>query len=139
MISAKMIRMTEGGSAIRAMFEEGARMAARFGQENVYDFSLGNPNIPAPEKVREEIVRIASETDPMELHGYMSNAGYPEVRAKVAASLNSRFGTDFTGDNILMTVGAAGGLNVILKTLLCWCARPIFWGTATTSPTLTAF
>ena len=118
MISAKMIRMTEGGSAIRAMFEEGARMAARFGQENVYDFSLGNPNIPAPEKVREEIVRIASETDPMELHGYMSNAGYPEVRAKVAASLNSRFGTDFTGDNILMTVGAAGGLNVILKTLL---------------------
>ena len=118
MISAKMIRMTEGGSAIRAMFEEGARMAARFGQENVYDFSLGNPNIPAPEKVREEIVRIAAETDPMELHGYMSNAGYPEVRAKVAASLNSRFGTDFTGDNILMTVGAAGGLNVILKTLL---------------------
>ena len=118
MISEKMIRMTEGGSAIRAMFEEGARMAARFGQENVYDFSLGNPNIPAPEKVREEIVRIASETDPMELHGYMSNAGYPEVRAKVAASLNSRFGTDFTGDNILMSVGAAGGLNVILKTLL---------------------
>ena len=118
MISAKMIRMTEGGSAIRAMFEEGARMAARFGQENVYDFSLGNPNIPAPEKVREEIVRIAAETDPMELHGYMSNAGYPEVRAKVAASLNRRFGTDFTGDNILMTVGAAGGLNVILKTLL---------------------
>ena len=118
MISEKMIRMTEGGSAIRAMFEEGARMAARFGWENVYDFSLGNPNIPAPEKVREEIVRIASETDPMELHGYMSNAGYPEVRAKVAASLNSRFGTDFTGDNILMTVGAAGGLNVILKTLL---------------------
>ncbi len=118
MISAKMIKMTEGGSAIRAMFEEGARMSAQFGQENVFDFSLGNPNIPAPEKVREEIVRIAAETDPMELHGYMSNAGYPEVRARVAASLNRRFGTDFTEDNILMTVGAAGGLNVILKTLL---------------------
>lgn len=118
MISAKMLKMTEGGSAIRAMFEEGARMAAKFGRENVYDFSLGNPNIPAPERVRESIVRIASETDPMELHGYMSNAGYPEVRARVAASLNRRFGTDFDENNILMTVGAAGGLNVLLKTLL---------------------
>ena len=107
MISQRMIKMTEGGSAIRAMFEEGARMAAQFGRENVYDFSLGNPNIPAPEKVRESIVRIASETDPMELHGYMSNAGYPEVRARVATSLNRRFGTAFTEDNILMTVGAA--------------------------------
>lgn len=118
MISEKMIRMTEGGSAIRAMFEEGARMAAKFGRENVYDFSLGNPNIPAPEKVRAEIVRIAEETDPMELHGYMSNSGYPQVRARVAASLNRRFGTAFDENNILMTVGAAGGLNVLLKTLL---------------------
>ena len=118
MISAKMIKMTESGSAIRAMFEEGARLAARVGRENVFDFSLGNPNIPAPEKVRREIVRIASETDPMELHGYMSNAGYPETRARVAASLNRRFGTAFSEDNIIMTVGAAGGLNVLLKTLL---------------------
>ena len=118
MISAKMLKMTEGGSAIRAMFEEGARLAAKYGRENVYDFSLGNPNIPAPEKVRREIVRIASETDPMELHGYMSNAGYPETRARVAQSLNRRFGTDFHTDSILMTVGAAGGLNVLLKTLL---------------------
>lgn len=118
MISAKMMRMTESGSAIRAMFEEGARMAAQFGRENVYDFSLGNPNIPAPGKVREAIIRLARDTDPMELHGYMSNAGYPEVRAKVAASLNRRFGTAFDENNIIMTVGAAGGLNVILKTLL---------------------
>ena len=118
MISAKMVKMTEGGSAIRAMFEEGARMAERFGRENVYDFSLGNPNIPAPERVRREIVRLAEETDPMELHGYMSNAGYPFVRSAVAESLNRRFGTDFSEDNIIMTVGAAGGLNVVLKTLL---------------------
>ncbi len=118
MISARMVKMTEGGSAIRAMFEEGARMAERFGRENVYDFSLGNPNIPAPEKVRREIVRLAEETDPMELHGYMSNAGYPFVRSAVAESLNRRFGTDFSEDNIIMTVGAAGGLNVVLKTLL---------------------
>lgn len=118
MISEKMIKMTEGGSAIRAMFEEGNRLAAMYGRENVYDFSLGNPNIPAPERVRSEIVRIASETDPMELHGYMSNAGYPSVRAKIAENLNSRFGTGFNEDNIIMTVGAAGGLNVMLKTLL---------------------
>ena len=118
MISEKMIKMTEGGSAIRAMFEEGARLAAKYGRENVYDFSLGNPNIPSPEKVRESILRIARDTDPMELHGYMSNAGYPEVRAEVAASLNRRFGTGFDENNIIMTVGAAGGLNVLLKTLL---------------------
>lgn len=107
-----------GGSAVRAMFEEGTRMAAQFGRENVYDFSLGNPNILAPGKVREAIIRLARDTDPMELHGYMSNAGYPEVRAKVAASLNRRFGTAFDENNIITTVGAAGGLNVILKTLL---------------------
>lgn len=118
MISQKMIKMTKGGSAIRAMFEEGNRLAAQFGRENVYDFSLGNPNIPSPDKVKNEIIRIASETDPMELHGYMANAGYPFVRATVADSLNKRFGTGFNENNIIMTVGAAGGLNVILKTLL---------------------
>ena len=118
MISHKMIKMTEGGSAIRAMFEEGNRLAAQFGRENVYDFSLGNPNIPAPGKIKDEIVRIAEETDPMELHGYMSNAGYPAVRAKIAEDLNARFGTAFGENNIIMTVGAAGGLNVVLKTLL---------------------
>ncbi len=118
MISSKMLSMTKSGSAIRAMFEEGARMAEKYGPENVYDFSLGNPNIPAPEKVREEILRAASGTDPMELHGYMPNAGYPEVRARVAASLNRRFGTAFHENNIIMTVGAAGGLNILLKALL---------------------
>ncbi|MGM9522347.1 MAG: pyridoxal phosphate-dependent aminotransferase [Oscillospiraceae bacterium] len=118
MISQKMLNMTKNGSAIRAMFEEGGRLAAKYGPENVYDFSLGNPNIPAPEKVRTEIIRLAEETDPVDLHGYMSNAGYPYVRAAVARSLNARFGTAFNEDNIIMTVGAAGGLNVILKTLL---------------------
>lgn len=118
MISEKMIKLAEGGSAIRAMFEEGNRLAELYGRENVYDFSLGNPNIPAPEKVKGESVRLLEETSAMELHGYMSNAGYPEVRKAVADSLNARFGTCFNADNIIMTVGAAGGLNVILKTLL---------------------
>ncbi len=118
MISEKMIKMTQGGSAIRAMFEEGNRLRKLYGDENVYDFTLGNPNFPAPEKVRtaaEDILRNCSSVD---VHGYMSNSGYPEVRSAVAENLNSRFGTDFTGDNILMTVGAAGAMNVILKTLL---------------------
>lgn len=117
-ISKKMIAMTNGGSAIRALFEEGARLAARVGSENVYDFSLGNPNIPTPESVRESIISIARDTDPMELHGYMSNAGYPFVREKIAKSLNMRFGTSFNENNIIMTVGAAGALNVIFKTIL---------------------
>lgn len=118
MISKRMEGLVQNGSAIRAMFEEGARLAREFGAENVFDFSLGNPNIPAPERVREEGVRILRETEPMDLHGYMSNAGYPFVRAAVAESLNRRFGMAFTEDHILMTVGAAGGLNVVLTALL---------------------
>ncbi len=118
MLSKRINDLVQNGSAIRAMFEEGARLAKLYGPENVYDFSLGNPNIPAPELVREKIVEITQNTDPMELHGYMSNSGYPFVRAKVAENLNSRFGTSFTEDNIIMTVGAAGALNDVLTTLL---------------------
>lgn len=118
MISEKMLEMTKNSSAIRAMFEEGKRMAEQFGAENVYDFSLGNPNVPAPKEVRKAIETILCEEDPLKVHGYMSNAGYEEVRQAVAASLNQRFGTKFAEKNILMTVGAAGGLNVIFKTLL---------------------
>ncbi len=118
MISRKMTEMTKNSSAIRAMFEEGKKMAAQYGEKNVYDFSLGNPNVPAPAQVKEAIEAIIREEDPLMVHGYMSNSGYEDVREAVAASLNSRFATNFTGENILMTVGAAGGLNVIFKTLL---------------------
>lgn len=118
MISRQMQALAGKNSAIRAMFEEGNRLAAIHGRENVYDFSLGNPNFPAPDKVREAAVKLLQEETPMGLHGYMPNTGYPFVRKAVADSLNARFGTAFHADNILMTVGAAGGLNVILKTLL---------------------
>ncbi len=118
MIAKKMQSLVDNNSVIRQMFEEGRKMAKEFGEENVYDFSLGNPNVPAPEKVKETIGRLILEEDPISLHGYMSNAGYPEVRAKIAASLNKRFGTSFHEDNILMTVGAAGGLNCALKALI---------------------
>ena len=119
MIAEKMKGMVANSSAIRAMFEEGNRLAEIYGAENVFDFSLGNPNVPAPEAVKKAIIELVSESDPIVLHGYTnSNSGYADVRETVANSLNERFGTSFEGKNIIMTVGAAGGLNVILKTLL---------------------
>ncbi|MCL2629034.1 MAG: pyridoxal phosphate-dependent aminotransferase [Oscillospiraceae bacterium] len=118
MISEKMIKLTQSNSVIRAMFEEGNRLAAIHGRENVYDFSLGNPNIPSPPAVGKAIIDIVTTEDSVSIHGYMSNAGYPAVRADIAKSLNKRFDTAFTESNIIMSVGAAGGLNVVLKTLL---------------------
>ena len=119
MIAEKMQNMVKNSSAIRAMFEEGNRLAKIYGPENVFDFSLGNPNVPAPQAVKDAIIEILNEEDPVALHGYTnSNAGYEDVREAVAASLNERFDTSFAGKNIVMTVGAAGGLNVALKILL---------------------
>ena len=119
MIADKMKNMVANSSAIRAMFEEGNRLAGIYGAENVFDFSLGNPNVPAPEAVKNAIIEIVSEEDPIVLHGYTnSNCGYADVREAVADSLNKRFDTHFEGKNIVMTVGAAGGLNVILKALI---------------------
>lgn len=119
MIAEKMKGMVANSSAIRAMFEEGNRLASIYGPENVFDFSLGNPNVAAPQAVKQAILELLEEEDPVVLHGYTnSNSGYADVREAVANSLNERFGTSFEGKNIIMTVGAAGGLNVILKTLL---------------------
>ena len=118
MIADKMKALVKNSSAIRAMFEEGKIMAVKYGAENVYDFSLGNPNVPAPVQVKEAIIEEAEKEDPIVLHGYMSNAGYEDVRQAVAESINKKFDTAFSAKNIIMTVGAAGGLNVILKTLL---------------------
>ena len=118
MISEKMKKLAENNSVIRAMFEEGLQMAKEFGADNVYDFSLGNPSVPAPEAVNQAIRDILEQEDSLSVHGYMSNVGYELVRKAVADNLNRRFGTDFSAGNIIMTVGAAGGLNVILKTLL---------------------
>ena len=119
MIAEKMKGMVANSSAIRAMFEEGNRLAKQYGRENVFDFSLGNPNVEAPQAVKEAIISLVTEEKPLELHGYTnSNAGYEEVRKTVAESLNERFQTRFSAQNIIMTVGAAGGLNVILKTLV---------------------
>lgn len=118
MIAEKMKGFVKNSSAIRAMFEEGKKLADQYGAENVYDFSLGNPNVPAPAAVEQAICEILKEKNPVEVHGYMNNSGYESVRSAIADSLNKRFGVNFSEKNIVMTVGAAGGLNVILKTLL---------------------
>lgn len=118
MISEKMKPLVANNSVIRVMFEEGRRLAGIYGAENVFDFSLGNPNVPAPPEVKQAILDTLEEEDSTAVHGYMSNAGFEDVRETIARSLNSRFDTHFDQNNILMTVGAASGLNVILKTIL---------------------
>ena len=113
-----MIKLVGNNSVIRAMFEEGNKLAAKYGRENVFDFSLGNPSIPSPEGVNKAIVDIVKNEDSLSLHSYMNNAGYPAVREAIAKSLNEKHDTNFTDKNIIMSSGAAGGLNVVLKTLL---------------------
>ena len=111
--------MMENSSVIRAMFEEGMKMAAVYGKENVYDFSLGNPSVPAPKEVEQAIYDILKEEKSTFIHGYtQSNSGYEDVRQTVAEHLNKLHGTDFSAENIIMTVGAASGLNVAIKTLV---------------------
>lgn len=100
------------------MFEEGKALAAKYGAQNVYDFSLGNPNLGAPESVNKAIKQELESEDGVFLHGYMSNSGYDDVRQTIADNLNSKYCTDYDKTSVVMTVGAAGGLNVCLKTLL---------------------
>ena len=118
MISKQMQQEIAGSSAIRAMFLEGKEMAKQAGAENVYDFSLGNPMTPVPASYNQAIIEAVQKESSLELHGYMDNAGYPETRQAVADNLNQRFGTDFSYTHIVMTVGAAGALNVVFKTIL---------------------
>ena len=118
MISTKMEQMLKGSSAIREMFEEGKRLAKIYGKDNVYDFSLGNPSVNPPACIGEHICEIVTDTPSIELHGYMNNSGYESTRQAIADFVNKEHGTHYDFTNVVMTVGAAGGLNVILKTLL---------------------
>lgn len=117
MIAKSMAPFLEGSSVIRAMFEEGKKMAKVYGAENVYDFSVGNPGLNPPKEVKEAINYINNEMDPHLVHGYMANAGYESTRQAVADNLNKRFGGDFTFENIIMTVGAGSSINVLMKTI----------------------
>ena len=118
MISHKMQNLVKNSSVIRAMFEEGNRLAKLYGSENVFDFSIGNPSVTPPEQIRTAITDILNEENPLTVHGYMNNSGYEDVRQTIAEHINHQHGTAFSTQNIVMTCGAAGGLNVILKTLL---------------------
>lgn len=118
MISKKMEALVKNSSVIRAMFEEGKKMMAIYGAENVYDFSLGNPSVEPPVAVKEAIIDVLNSESQGLVHGYPNNSGFEDVREIVAQSINKKFDTNFHSSNIVMTVGAAGGLNVILKTIL---------------------
>lgn len=118
MISDKMKKLVENNSVIREMFEEGKRLKSIYGEENVYDFSLGNPSVPAPKAIKEQIINMVKNEESCFLHGYMSNSGYEDVREKIANSINKKFYTNFNSSNIVMTVGAASGLNIVLKSIL---------------------
>ena len=116
-VSQKIRNFMEQGSWIRRMFEEGIELKRQFGDENVFDLSLGNPVMQPPPEFFAELRRIANDPSPG-IHRYMPNAGYEETRAAVAAQLAAETGLDFSAAEVVMTCGAGGALNVVLKTLL---------------------
>lgn len=118
MISNKMKTMVSNSSVIRAMFEDGKRLSEIYGEENVFDYSIGNPNIEAPSEIKDIIIKILNEENPNKLHGYMNNSGYEDVREGIAENINVKYNTKLNYENIVMTCGAAGGLNIILKSIL---------------------
>ncbi|MBN1552015.1 pyridoxal phosphate-dependent aminotransferase [bacterium] len=116
-ISRKIGQFMEAGSWIRRMFEQGAELKARYGAENVFDFSIGNPMGEPPDNFINALKTAVSDPTPG-LHGYMPNAGYPHVRKILAEHLSGDHGVSLTADHLIMTVGAAGALNVALKALV---------------------
>ncbi len=117
MVSERMYDLGSRRSEIRELFEYGLKRKAEIGAENVYDFSLGNPSVPAPECVKEALADLVLNTDPVALHGYTSAQGTPDVRKSCADYVNSNFGTNYTGDNFYMTVGAAASLTISLSAI----------------------
>lgn len=117
-ISEEMERLLATGSTLRAMFEEGKKMRKIYGDDAVYDFSLGNPSVPAPEEFNKSLKKVIDTTDSNTLHGYMSNAGYEVSRKAIAENLNKRFGTSFDTRNVTMTVGAANAFVIAMKILI---------------------
>lgn len=117
MISKELKDKISRPSAIRAMFEKGGQLKKLHGDDNVFDFSLGNPNLPPPEKVNETIIKLVKENPPG-LHGYMQNSGYEDVRERISNKLNAAANVKYDKDGIVITCGAAAGLNIIFKSIL---------------------
>ena len=117
MYSQKMYELGSKKSTIRTIFEYGKQRAAVVGEENIYDFSLGNPNVPTPEFVKQAIIDILNEEEPCNVHGYTVAPGDPKVRETLANSINERFGTNFTMQNLFITAGAAASITICFKAL----------------------
>ena len=117
MVSEEMYALGTKKSTIRTIFEFGQKRAAEVGAENVFDFSLGNPNVPAPDFIRDAAVDILRHDDPTAVHGYTIAPGKPAVREALAADLKRRFGINLTGKNLFMTAGAAASVTITFKAL----------------------
>lgn len=118
MLARKMVEMSNQKSIIREIYEFGMQRAKEVGKENVFDFSIGNPNVPAPEIIKDVAIDILEKQDPVITHSYPSNAGLPSTKAAIAKSLNERFDMDFTENQIFMAIGAAGAIMVCFRALL---------------------
>ena len=116
-IAKKVETIIDKSSWIRKMFTEGARLKAEHGAENVFDFSLGNPNLPPPTRFREALIDTVNTSGPGD-HRYMANTGFPQVCAAIAETVSAEQQAAVTGEEIIMTVGAAGALNITLKAIL---------------------
>ena len=117
MINQKMYELGTKKSTIRTIFEFGRKRAAEVGEENVYDFSLGNPNVPTPAFVKDAAIDILTNMEPSAIHGYTVAPGNPAAREALAKSVNKRFGTHFAGKNFFLTAGAAAAITICFRAL----------------------
>ena len=115
MFPEKTMKWGKSRNCIRELFEYGLRRKAEIGAENVYDFSLGNPSIPTPECIKESMIRLLNEENPLALHGYTSAPGRPTLRKAIAEGLNARYGTNLEAGDVFVTCGAAAGLAAFLR------------------------
>ena len=117
MFNEKAYSLGANRSVIRELFEYGRKRTAEVGPENVFDFSLGNPNVPTPEYVKEAAIDILTNMPPEAVHGYTIAPGNPQAREALAKSINERFGTSFDGHNLFLTAGAAAAITICFKAL----------------------
>ena len=117
MVNERMFALGAKKSCIRELFEYGIRQAAVVGKENILDFSIGNPSVPAPEAVEEAFLSVLRDLDSLQVHGYTTAAGLPDAREKIAADLRARYGTDIRKENFFLTCGAAPALVSVIRAL----------------------
>lgn len=117
MVSEKMYELGTKKSTIRTIFEFGQRRIKAVGKENIFDFSLGNPNVPAPDFIKQAILEILDQVPSVDVHGYTVASGNPNARNELAESINNRFGLHVSGKNLFITAGAAAAITITFKAL----------------------